>query len=122
MADFNDNYSLLIQKLDHFIRKYYTNQILRGVLYSSGVVLGLFLTVNFLEYNFYFHTTVRKLIFFTFLLGSLAAIGNWIVVPAMHYFRRGRIIDHEQAAQIIGSHFTDVKDKLLNILQLKKQS
>lgn len=122
MADFNDNYSLLIQKLDHFIRKYYTNQILRGVLYSSGVVLGLFLTVNFLEYNFYFHTTVRKLIFFTFLLGSLAAIGNWIVVPAMHYFRLGRIIDHEQAAQIIGSHFTDVKDKLLNILQLKKQS
>ena len=33
----------------------------------------------------------------------------------------GHTISHEDAAQIIGDHFTDVKDKLLNILQLKKQ-
>ena len=122
MADFNDNYSLLIQKLDHFIRKYYTNQMVRGLMYSAAVVFGLFLLVNFLEYNFYFHKTTRKVIFFAFLLGSFGAIVRWIAIPALHYFRLGNIIDHEQAAQIIGNHFTDVKDKLLNILQLKKQS
>ncbi|MBX7063761.1 MAG: DUF4175 domain-containing protein [Saprospiraceae bacterium] len=122
MAEFNDNYTLLIQKLDHFIRKFYTNQLLKGTLYSAGVVLGLFLLINLLEYNFYFHTTARKLVFFLFILISIAAISKWVVLPAMHYFRLGNIINHEQAADIIGNHFTDVKDKLLNILQLKKQS
>lgn len=32
------------------------------------------------------------------------------------------MINHEEAAKIIGTHFTDVKDKLLNVLQLKSQS
>ena len=37
-----DNYRLLIQKLDHFIRKYYANQIIRGTLYSVALVWALF--------------------------------------------------------------------------------
>ena len=37
-------------------------------------------------------------------------------------FNLGKTISHEQAANIIGDHFVDVKDKLLNILQLKKQA
>ena len=39
----------------------------------------------------------------------------------MSYFRLGSIISHEQAANIIGEHFVDVKDKLLNVLQLRHQ-
>ena len=37
-----DNYTLLIQKLDQFTRKYYINQVIRGVLYSTGLILLLF--------------------------------------------------------------------------------
>jgi len=40
----------------------------------------------------------------------------------MKYFSLGSRISHEQAAGIIGDHFGSVEDKLLNILQLKKQS
>lgn len=40
----------------------------------------------------------------------------------LHYFKLGKLISHEEAAKIIGTHFTDVKDKLLNVLQLKSQS
>ena len=47
-----DNYSLLIQKLDEFIRKYYVNQTIRGGLYSVGLILALFLGLNFAE-NFW---------------------------------------------------------------------
>ena len=38
-----DNYRLLIEKLDAFIRKYYVNKLIRGALYSVGTILGLFL-------------------------------------------------------------------------------
>ncbi|MCB0514628.1 MAG: DUF4175 family protein [Chitinophagales bacterium] len=118
----NTNYQQLIQKLDSFIRKYYLNQLIRGVLYASGLLLAFFLLANLLEYQFYFSTSVRKILFWGFILTMLASVGYWILLPLMHYFRLGKIISHEQAANIIGKYFGNVKDKLLNILQLKQQS
>jgi len=117
-----DNYSLLIQKLDGFIRKFYINQLLRGALYTVGAVLGLFILLNVAEYYFYFGTGVRTAMFWSFALLSGTALYRWVALPLMHYFHLGKVISHEQAAQIIGDHFADVKDKLLNILQLKQQS
>lgn len=116
-----DNYSLLIEKLDGFIRKFYVNQLLRGALYTVGAVLGLFILLNVLEYYFYFSSGVRTAMLWGFIAMSAAALYKWVALPLMHYFRLGQVISHEQAASIIGSHFTDVKDKLLNILQLKQQ-
>jgi hypothetical protein len=117
-----DNYALLIEKLDDFIRKYYVNQLLRGALYSVAAILGLFILLNVLEYYLYFSTTTRKVLFYGFLGGSAFALWQWIGRPLLHYYRLGSVISHEQAASIIGQHFAEVKDKLLNILQLKQQS
>lgn len=117
-----DNYHLLINKLDSFIRKYYTNKLIKGILFTIALILILFLAFNMLEYQFYFSTGARKAMFFGFVLASMAAIGYWIFLPLLHYFRLGRVISHQQAASIIGDHFGDVEDKLLNILQLKEQS
>lgn len=117
-----DNYQLLVEKLDQFIRKYYVNQLIRGGLYSVALILAIFIAFNVLEYNFYFSTSVRKVLFFSFLGVNATALTAWVALPLLHYFQLGSVISHEQAAQIIGSHFGNVKDKLLNILQLKKQS
>lgn len=117
-----ENYQLLIRKLDEFIRKYYLNQLIRGSLYSLAIILALFLGLNFLEHYFYFSSSVRAVLFFSFLGISLGALGYWVASPLVHYFRLGKVISHEQAALIIGQHFTDVRDKLLNILQLKNQA
>ncbi|MBK7336041.1 MAG: DUF4175 domain-containing protein [Saprospirales bacterium] len=117
-----ENYQLLIGKLDEFIRKYYLNQLIRGSLYSIALILVLFLGLNFLEYYFYFDATVRKVLFFSFLGISLGSLAYWVVIPGIHYFQLGKLISHEQAAQIIGSHFSDVRDRLLNVLQLKGQA
>jgi len=117
-----DNYQLLINKLDQFIRKYYINKLIRGVLYSVGLIGLLFLVMSLAEYYYYFNSGVRKMMFFSFIGISLLALAGWVFVPLMKYFRLGSVISHEQAAQVIGQHFTNVKDKLLNILQLKQQS
>ncbi len=122
MAKVKDNYQLLIEKLDQFIRKYYINQLIRGFLYSVGFILLLFLLFNVLEYYYYFSSDIRKGLFYSFLGLSSVALIYWLILPLARYFRLGSVISHEQAANIIGDHFGDVKDKLLNILQLKKQS
>lgn len=117
-----DSYQQLIEKLDQFIRKYYINQVIRGALYSLGLILVLFLAINVLEYYSYFDTTGRKVLFFSFLGISAVALYAWVLHPLFRYFQLGKRISHEQAASIIGDHFANVKDKLLNILQLKKQA
>lgn len=116
----NTNYTLLLQKLDAFIRKYYLNKIIRGSLFFAAVVLSVYLIFSVSEYQFYFSETIRKILFYSFITGALALIYLWIAVPALKYFRLGKQISHAEAAKIIGAHFSEVEDKLLNILQLKQ--
>ena len=115
-----DSYSLLLSKLDQFIRKYYINQVIRGSLFAIGSVLVIFLAYNLLESEFYFNRSVRKILFYSFNAFAFTALAYWVALPLLHYFRLGKTISHEQAARIIGDHFTDVKDRLLNILQFRK--
>ena len=117
-----DNYQLLIEKLDQFSRKYYVNQMIRGSLYATGLILALFLGLNFAENYFYFPPSVKAPLFWTFTAISGFSLVYWVIVPVLHYFKLGKIINHEQAATLIGGHFTNVKDKLLNILHLRKQA
>ena len=122
MAQPHTNYDLLIAKLDEFIRKYYINSAIRGLLYSIGFILLLFLVVSLLESQFYFTGLTRRVMWYGFLGASVAAVGGWIVLPLSRYFRLGNTIGHERAAAIIGQHFSNVQDKLLNVLQLRRQA
>ncbi|MFN8309351.1 MAG: DUF4175 family protein [Chitinophagales bacterium] len=113
-------YQSLIEKLDQFTRKYYTNQLIRGGIFAAIYVLAFFLAINLLEYYLYLPGILRKILFFGFLLSSIAFVALYVARPLLHYYRLGKIISQEQAATIIGTHFPGVKDKLLNVLQLKK--
>ncbi|MBK8623255.1 MAG: DUF4175 domain-containing protein [Saprospiraceae bacterium] len=115
------NYEQLIEKLDQFIRKYYLNKMIRGGLYTIATILILFLSFNILEYYFYFGSGVRKVFYYSFIFVSVGSLAYWVLNPLFRYFRLGETISHEDAATIIGDHFVNVQDKLLNILQLKKQ-
>jgi hypothetical protein len=115
-----DGYSLLIQKLDEFTRKYYKNQIIRGALYSVAIILGFFLLITILEYFGRFSSDVRTLFFWLFILSSGFVLVKFILIPLLKLLRLGKQISHEQAAKIIGTHFKEVEDKLLNTLQLKE--
>ena len=116
-----NNYELLIQKLDAFIRKYYLNKLLRGTLLFVGLLFGFYLFISLVEYQVYFSSTIRKILLFAFGATTISALYYFVANPFIHYIKLGKQISHEQAATIVGKHFTDVKDKLLNVLQLKQQ-
>ncbi|MCC6816220.1 MAG: DUF4175 domain-containing protein [Saprospiraceae bacterium] len=115
-------YEELILKLDGFTRKFYINKLIRGSLYFIGLMTVLFVVFNLLEGQFYFNKDVRKFLFFSFIATLLFSSYGWLIDPLMRYFKLGKMISHENAAVIIGKHFTNVQDKLLNVLQLKAQS
>lgn len=118
MKRMENNYDLLIRKIDEFIRKYYKNQLIRGLMYSLAALGMYFILIVLLEYFSWFSTGTRSFLFYTFLATTAYIISHFIVLPIAHIIRLGKVINHEQAAKIIGEHFTEVQDVLLNTLQL----
>ena len=109
------------QNLDRFIRKYYKNRMIKGIIYALALLLSLFLVMALLEHFGYFGTTVRAILFWCYLLASVCLLVYYVFVPLAKMFRLGKVISYEEAAKIIGRHFPEVQDKLLNLLQLQEK-
>ncbi|MFN8135332.1 MAG: hypothetical protein U0Z17_08945 [Bacteroidales bacterium] len=60
---------------------------------------------------------VQGVSFYTFLAVALI-LSRFILLPLFRLVKLGKVISHEQAAEMIGRHFAEVKDVLLNTLQL----
>ncbi|WP_276134839.1 DUF4175 family protein [Polluticoccus soli] len=117
-----NNYDWLISRLDAFVRKYYANQVIRGALVLLICLLFYILAVSVGEYFLYMPVWLKVTIVSAFVVLGTAALVAWIIIPIVHMNRLGKTISHEQAAVIVGKHFPEISDKLLNILQLKKQN
>jgi hypothetical protein len=46
---------------------------------------------------------------------------QFIVIPLIKLNRLGKVLSYEAASEIIGKHFSEVRDKLINTLQLNHQ-
>ncbi len=117
-----ENYSVLIEKINTFIRKYYLNNLLRGLIFLGAGLFSAYVVITLSEYFGNFDSFFRGILFYGFIVLNLTLIAWLVVPPLMAYMKLGKTLSHDEAAEIIGKHFNDINDKLLNTLQLKKQS
>jgi len=110
----------LIEQIDAFIRKYYKNEMLKGVLVFTGFLLGSWLLVSGLEYFGRFSSTIRLVLLVIFLLGNAVILTRYFLKPLLNLYAFGKRINRKQAAGIIGSFFPNISDRLLNTLQLNE--
>lgn len=111
-------YEHLLDQIDSFIRKYYKNRMIKGLLLFATFSLLLFLFVITLEYFGRFSSTIRFSLFLFFIAVTLGLIGYFVLIPLSKIISFGKRISREQAAKIIGSFFPEISDRLLNTLQL----
>jgi hypothetical protein len=117
-----ENYELLISKINTFIRKYYLNNLLRGLMFLGAGLFSAYVVITLSEYFGNFNTAFRTILFYAFILLNLGLI-VWLVIPSLFaWLKLSKNLTHDEAAEIIGKHFGHVNDKLLNTLQLKKQA
>ena len=117
-----ENYELLISKINVFIRKYYLNNLLRGLIFLGAGLFSAYVVITLSEYFGNFNTAFRTILFYAFILLNLGLI-IWLVIPSLFaWLKLSKNLTHDEAAEIIGKHFSHVNDKLLNTLQLKKQA
>jgi hypothetical protein len=113
------DYGWLLSRLDEFIRKYYANKLLRGALVFFSCLLFYILSVSLGEYFLYFPVWVKITLLSFLVIAGTSALIAWVAIPLAQMAKLGNVISYEQAAQIIGRHFPEISDQLLNILQLK---
>jgi len=110
--------NFIYQKLEAFIRKYYLNELIRGVVLFIGLGLLYFLFTLFIEYFLWLKPTGRTILFWTFVGVEVFLLFRFIFFPIFKLFKFQKGIDYNDASAIIGNHFSEVKDKLLNFIQL----
>ncbi len=113
---------IFIEKLDRFIRKYYQNQLLRGILLSLVLVLTYFLIVSYSEYLIYFSVSVRTFLAIFSILVFSGMLIKLIVLPIIGLLQIGKRISYRQAIAIITQYFPDLQDRLINTFELTELS
>lgn len=108
----------IYEKLEAFLRKYYVNELLRGLIFFTGLGLLYFLFTVFVEYFLWLKPMGRTLLFWLFIAVELFFLARYIIFPLSKLFKLQRGIGYAEASKIIGTHFTEVSDKLTNFLQL----
>ena len=114
------SFSQIQQKLEEFIKKYYTSELIKGTIFFFAAGFLYFLLTLLIEYFLWLSPTGRTILFWSFVLVEFCLFMRFIAFTLLKLFSLQQGITNEQAAQIIGDHFPEVNDKLLNVLQLNQ--
>ena len=112
----------LIGKIEGFTRKYYLNRLIQGVLVGAVLWIVFYLLINGLEYFSWFPPKGRFVLFMFLLAGSAFVLAYYFLIPLYNLIRFRKKMSVEQASVLIGKFFPEIKDKLLNTVQLSNQA
>ncbi|TXE08438.1 hypothetical protein ES711_07995 [Gelidibacter salicanalis] len=117
-----NHFKTIQRKLEQFIRRYYTNALLKGsiLFFAIGLLYLLFTLV--IEYILWLNPTARTILFWFFIVVEVSLFVRFILWPLSKLFKLQKGIHYDEASKIIGKHFPEVNDKLLNVLQLQRSS
>ena len=105
------------EKIRSFQRKYYLNVFIRGAILTLTFVVAYFVLAAILEHNLWLGPTVRMGIFVCFFLLVAFCVFRFLRDPLRWWLAR-KGMEEEQSARMIGERMPNVKDRLLNLLQL----
>ena len=114
--------AIIFDKLEAFIKRFYTNELIKGIILFVGLGLLYFLFTILVEYFLWLPTSGRTILFWLFVGVQVFLFLRFILFPLFKLFKLQKGINYEQASVIIGNHFSQVNDKLTNFLQLSNQT
>ena len=95
------------------------NELIKGLLLFFTLGLLYFIFTLLVEYFLWLKPLQRSILFWVFVLVEVFLLAVYILVPLFKIWGFKKGISEEEASKIIGNYFPEVKDKLLNMLQLQ---
>ena len=115
-------FSLIQQKLEQFIKKFYINELIKGTILFFAIGLLYFLITLLVEHFLWLSPLGRTVLFWVFVAVEAGLFIRFIAFPLSKLFKLQQGLSHEKASKIIGNHFPQVNDKLLNVIQLNQNA
>ena len=111
----------LLNKITTYLRKKSLLYILVALLKSILIGLILFTIFSFSEVLFYFSPTVKTILVLLLVLSMLGSFVIFSFKQIKNYINSKTINEISKGSDEIGNHFSDIRDTLLNSIQLVEQ-
>jgi len=111
-------YKEIINKLDVLNRHENASFIFIGIQAVILIAASTFLSFTFLELIGHLNSTVRTVFFFLFLMHSIGAFLFLFLLPLARYLKIFSHTNYYNTADKVGKNFPEIKDDLLNAMQL----
>jgi hypothetical protein len=122
------NFTAFKTQLDAFKDKYYKNILFKGVLFSIGILTGVFLAVNFIEIFGFLSSGWRLFLLLLFIVSFIFSVFYWMVIPIIRLYDVGkskgifkRMTDRE-AAIMLSKKYPRLDDAFYNVLELNSSA
>ncbi|MCS6905997.1 MAG: DUF4175 family protein [Bacteroidia bacterium] len=92
--------------------------MIRGAIILALLSSSLFVSFVLSEGYFWLSSSTRTFLMAVLAITSALIFALMIAIPFVKYMNLGKTMSDEEAAKIIGKHFAEVDDRLLNLLQL----
>lgn len=112
---------MIKEQLKKFIDKFYWNQMIRGFLWTLAFLAAGAILLLVIEYFFYLPRGLKIPLISLYSLGGLFIFAKYFILPSARRYHLLKRISYKEAALMIGAHFEDIQDKLLNLLELEEQ-
>ncbi len=112
------NITLIHKALKKYKQKYYLYKILQGLIISASLIGFLYLTIVLFQYFFYLPVNLKKFIFWGFIITSTLIFIEFVLLKILNLFNLLPTISKYKASNNISKHFPEIKDKLINVLEL----
>ena len=116
------NEKILFDKLNRFISKYYKSKIIKGIILLISALFCFLILFALIEYFSRLNPSLRTFLFWSYIVINLFVFITFVFIPYLNLLRIGKSISYLQAAKIIGNHFPEINDKVINLIQLNQLS
>ena len=89
------------------------------LFFGFGLLYAIFWV--FIEHLFWLSTTGRTIVFWSLIIFEGVLFYRFVTTPLLNYFDVKRGLSLDNAAVLVGQYFPEIKDKLLNAIQLNRQ-
>ncbi len=111
-------YKEIIDKLEQLIKREYAYFASIGIQKALIIGISVFTLFSLVEMIAHFSSIVRTILFIIILASSIGFITAFFILPILKHFKIFRKTDYFKTAEKIGNHFPEIKDELLNSMQL----
>ena len=111
---------IIKRKLADFLKKYYTSMLIKGLILFLALGGCYFLITLAIEYFLWLPPVIRTVLFWVFVGVEAYLFFRFLITPLLQLLKLKTGLTEDQVAVLIGKHFNEVDDKLLNLLQLSQ--